>query len=63
MRLLLTTTILSLAGFAAAIPKPLVKSNGIAIKLTKHTPFPNPDNTVDIDVLNAHVASLSAYVT
>jgi hypothetical protein len=62
MRFSLSTAIFPLAVLAAAVPKPVVKSNHIAIKLTKHAPFPNPHNTVtvDLDVLKAHVASLNA---
>jgi hypothetical protein len=65
MRFSLATTIFPLAVFAAALPKPVFNSNGIAIKLTKRTqaPFTNPDNTVDIDALTAHIASVNAYVS
>jgi hypothetical protein len=60
MRLSLSTAIFPLTVFAAAVPKPVVKSNSITTKLTKLTPFPNPNNTVDVNVLKNHVASLNA---
>jgi hypothetical protein len=56
--------VLLAATLTDAAPQPKRKSKGIPIPLTKRSSsiFLHPDNTVNFDAVEAHAASVSAYV-
>lgn len=59
----LTTSIVALAGLAAAAPRPaLVQNAGVAIPITKRSRLVHCDHRVDVEALKSHVAFSKAYV-
>ncbi|KAG9310434.1 Asp-domain-containing protein [Chiua virens] len=62
MRFTFVTSIVTLAILVAAAPKPSGKRDGVVIPITKRSTLLNSDNSVNIDALNAHVASVKAKI-
>lgn len=62
MHFTLATSIVALAILAAAAPRPAGQRIGTAIPIAKRSRLVNADNSVNIDALKSHVASVKAYV-